>query len=290
MATTPVHTRSRTHSHTYLSTHPLTHSLPTHTDSNPYDPEWATQFADVCDKSKCSCAIVEQHAVGREFPRFGASVPPGTPPHCAANYYVFEDYANHNPFTKINVTEGVALDECCSMCTARNTETRTECGSYSYIPMDKAAGTGTCTLHSATSQSDFSRSDNATSGYFSGVGLIAAVERAIGDLSDGMGGTWFSTQVREREARTGDGGGGRGGGGGEERRGRSTRSRSRRRRSRRRSRRRCRRRRRGAEWGEEEQKEMEEQKEDEEDDDEEEEEDEEEQKDRSPHFAQPITH
>ena len=61
-------------------------------NKNPEHPEWANDFAGICDPSVCSCDVIETHAVGREFPHFGSHVPAGYPAQCANNYYPLENF------------------------------------------------------------------------------------------------------------------------------------------------------------------------------------------------------
>ena len=61
-------------------------------NQNSEHPEWAVDFASVCDPSVCICDVIETRAVGREFPHFGSHVPAGYPAQCANNYYPLENF------------------------------------------------------------------------------------------------------------------------------------------------------------------------------------------------------
>lgn len=180
-------------------------------DNDPRNPQWATQFADFCDKSKCECDVIETHAVGREFPRFGATSPPGTPKTCSGNYYTLESYGNYNKNTVYNKTANVTLADCCDMCTGVNSVDDIVCGSYTFLPtladpVNNAAtervnegaiptGPGTCVIHGKTSFNDLGPMPSAVTGYFTGLGVKAFVQFASGQVSEIMNGTWYSTQA-----------------------------------------------------------------------------------------------
>lgn len=169
-------------------------------DSDPRHPEWKDEFKDVCDPKKCECDVIESRAVGREFPRFGATSPPGTPLQCDANFYTIENYANYNRKTILNQTENVYLADCCAACKSMNTVDVTTCSSYSFFPTGNTSadgiptGTGKCTLHGGSSFSDLGPMPGFTSGLFAGMGLVGFVQKASGEISEIMNGTWYSTQ------------------------------------------------------------------------------------------------
>lgn len=162
-------------------------------DKDPKHPEWKTEFADVCDPKKCTCDIIERHAVGREFPRFGIpKVSPGTPPACASNFYPLNHFKNKNASTLKHTIEDTSLAACCSACTAAN-NAGDECGSYTFTP-ELFKKNGSCALHGATSFTDLGPALLSSSGFSTGSGPSAIIQKAIGKLSDNMNGTWYSTQ------------------------------------------------------------------------------------------------
>ena len=168
-------------------------------DTNSRHPDWKETFKDLCDPKKCTCDVIEREAVGREYPRFGATSPPGTPNVCSNNYYTIENFANYNSRSVVTKLQNVTLADCCTSCSNMNTIDKTVCGSYTFVPaVDDSegipTGPGTCTIHGPTSFSDFGPRAGVVTGYFSGLGLVAFVQKAAGDLSDLMNGTWYSTQ------------------------------------------------------------------------------------------------
>ena len=114
---------------------------------------------------------------------FGAHVPAGTPAQCASNYFVLQDVSNANKSTIIKTIEHTTLGECCAACTAENTVNETTCYSYTFVKAEKK-----CMLHGVSSFSDFRPNLFASSGFFSGLGLPAYLQRAAGDLSEIMNG------------------------------------------------------------------------------------------------------
>jgi len=152
------------------------------------NPQWRTQFADFCNVSQCSCDAVETLSVGREFPKFGSSVPAGTPAQCAANYYVLPSMGVRNGLKPWRRFKAPALADCCSACTAHNEKKDYSCGLYSYRDNH-------CELFQHASFNDLTPEKGSDSGYFSGLGLAAFVQRAAGELSNLLNGTWFSTQA-----------------------------------------------------------------------------------------------
>ena len=165
-------------------------------------PEWKEQFADVCKESflDCHCSAVFRESVGREFPRFGAPSPPGLPGVCTQDYYAWTGIANARNSSFINITEGVELAECCDMCTNINDD-KGLCGSYTFLPdtadQKSTSSLGSCTLYGETSFHDltYAKRKDQVFGFFSGDGIAAQVQKAVGTLSMLMNGTWFSTQV-----------------------------------------------------------------------------------------------
>jgi hypothetical protein len=164
---------------------------------DPEHPEWADDFADVCNKTDCHCDIITSHAVGMEYPHIGFVNPTNTPAQCDISFYQLEGYENFNRYSIINTTNGVDLGTCCSLCTERNTESKTECGGYSFTPAKASleTGTGTCVLHRTASFFDVKRSKDATVGLFTGLGVQSFVQHAIGKLSNLFNGIWYSTQA-----------------------------------------------------------------------------------------------
>ena len=161
-------------------------------NANREHPEWATAFAGLCDADECLCDAVETRSVGREFPKFGKPLPPkGYPELCYADFYPVEKMTS--PRKAAKTIRDAPLAACCSACAAAE---RGWCRFYSFTPnsADDAFGNGTCALHAYVDYADLVPDANATSGYFSGDGLVNFVESASMTLSEMMNGSWYSTQ------------------------------------------------------------------------------------------------
>lgn len=165
-------------------------------NKDPEHPEWATDFAGVCDAAKCSCDAVENLAVGQEYPKFGKpAMPSGYPTVCQNDFYPIPKMKNGNAKSKY---ASVDLDfaDCCARCAHDNDVKKDACMSYTFFATDPAApyGTGTCELHGYTRSSDLVADATATSGWFSGDSLQNYIETESMTLSNIMNGSWFSTQ------------------------------------------------------------------------------------------------
>jgi len=125
--------------------------------------------------------------VGREYPKFGQQTPPNTPKQCAAAYYIIQHAAaKDSPYKKLKTD----LAGCCDACSKENTDQDDiKCKIYTHNSL-----LGTCSLHSTANFSTIRPAITSSSGFYSGTGVKAFVERATGELSDLMNGTWYSTQ------------------------------------------------------------------------------------------------
>ena len=109
------------------------------------NPEWATNFASVCDRATCLCDAVEKLAVGYQDlgSTFGGAFPADWPQQCLDNFYAIDGYIfggkNKPTKTLANTDEGA----CCSACANEKRSIISGCGGYTWSSADQ-----TCQLFS----------------------------------------------------------------------------------------------------------------------------------------------